>query len=264
MLEHGADTHRMLALADALEAEGRFLDAIEAFSRVNRLHRDGGVERRLVRLRHAAFAQIDRSLPPPVWPPFVPDDPPGVPDQPPALTPDELTPAVLRNGILRHGSVWVRGLVPSGRAARLRHVIDRAIEAQEAVATGMASEETATWWERFDPIRDGDARRVMVRAAQAVFMGDSPRALYEFLETATGEEGATFDWSVSPRTIDRELPGVPIWRPEFEEGDVLFFDHMCLHRTAADEGMTRVRYGIESWFFASSVYPVEGSTPIVV
>lgn len=36
-----------------------------------------------------------------------------------------------------------------------------------------------------------------------------------------------------------------------------------LHRTAAAPGMTDVRYAIESWFFASSVYP-DTSTPLVV
>jgi hypothetical protein len=79
-----------------------------------------------------------------------------------------------------------------------------------------------------------------------------------------GEEGAQFDWTVSNETIARELPGVPIWRPEFEPGDVLMFDHWSLHRTAADEGMTNVRYAIESWFFAPSVYPGDPATMLLV
>ncbi len=79
----------------------------------------------------------------------------------------------------------------------------------------------------------------------------------------TGEPGTFFEWTVSPDTIDRELPGVSVWRPEFEEGDVLFFDHLLLHRTAADRQMSAVRYAIESWFFAPSVYP-RASTPLVV
>jgi hypothetical protein len=32
----------------------------------------------------------------------------------------------------------------------------------------------------------------------------------------TGEPGTYFDWTVSPHTIERELPGAPVWRPEFE------------------------------------------------
>jgi len=80
---------------------------------------------------------------------------------------------------------------------------------------------------------------------------------------ATGETGAGFDWTVSADTIARELPGVSVWRPEFDPGDVLLFDEMILHRTAAAPGMTGLRYAIESWFFAPSVYP-DTSTPLVV
>jgi hypothetical protein len=78
-----------------------------------------------------------------------------------------------------------------------------------------------------------------------------------------GEEGTYFGWTVSPATIARHLPGVPVWRPEFEAGDALFFDHFLVHRTAADPRMTGTRYAIESWFFAPSVYP-RTSTPLVV
>ena len=89
-----------------------------------------------------------------------------------------------------------------------------------------------------------------------------PRRVEDVL--ATGDAGTNYDWSVSMETIDRAFPGVPIWRPEFEPGDVLFFDDRCLHRTAAELGMPNVRYAIESWFFASSVYPTDTSTPLVV
>jgi hypothetical protein len=347
ILEHGLDADRARALANALEADGQLLEAVEALLEANRLRRDVTVERQLVRLRRDAFAHIDRSLPPPAWPPFVPEDRPGATEGgPPAVTAAELTPAVLRNGILRHGSLWVKGLVPPRRAAVLRDAIDRTMEAQEAFAAGTTTPAMAAWCDPLDGIPDGDARRYMIRAGQGVLTVDSPRATYEFLATvrdlgvdrliaaylgerpvlsaekctlrrldpsdpklglanwhqdgsflgagirtvnawfalspcgrdapgmdiipirverllATGEDGATYGWTVSPETIARELPGVPIWRPEFEAGDALFFDHFCLHRTAAEPGMSRLRYGIESWFFAPSVYP-EGSTALVV
>jgi ectoine hydroxylase-related dioxygenase (phytanoyl-CoA dioxygenase family) len=84
---------------------------------------------------------------------------------------------------------------------------------------------------------------------------------------ATGQSGDAetfFDWVVSAETIARELPGVQVWRPEFQAGDVLLFDHVTLHRTANSPAMPNPRYAIESWFFAPSVYPSKGSTPIVV
>jgi len=79
----------------------------------------------------------------------------------------------------------------------------------------------------------------------------------------TGEPGTYFEWTASPETIARELPDAPRWRPAFEAGDVLFFDHLLLHRTAAEPEMPGVRYAIESWWFAASVYP-RTSTPLVV
>jgi hypothetical protein len=80
----------------------------------------------------------------------------------------------------------------------------------------------------------------------------------------TAEPGTYFQWTVSPDTVARELPGVPVWRPEFEAGDALLFDHLLLHRTAAEPGMPGLRYAIESWFFAPSAYPGRGITPLVV
>jgi hypothetical protein len=32
------------------------------------------------------------------------------------------------------------------------------------------------------------------------------------------------------------------------------FDHLCLHRTGTDKGMTNGRYAIETWSFAPSAY----------
>lgn len=45
-----------------------------------------------------------------------------------------------------------------------------------------------------------------------------------------------------------------VTRPIFEPGDALIFDHLNLHRTAIDPGMTRDRYAIEAWFLAPSTY----------
>ena len=340
ILEHGLDAPRARALAEALEADGRLLEAVEAFATANRLQRDPVVERHLVRLRHAAFAQLDRSLPPPSWPPYVPEDGPRAAG-PPQVTPRELTPAVVRNGILRHGCVWVRGLVPPARVARLVETIDRTFDAHDACARGAGHSE---YFDAFEAIPNGEEMRGWIRDGLGVLTADSPRGLHEFLETVrelrldeligsflgerpvlsaekctlrrvdssptiaawhqdgafmgqgirtvnawialsrcgrdapgldvipvrldellpTGEDGAIFDWSVAPQTIAREVAGVAVWRPEFEAGDVLLFDHLCLHRTAVDPGMERLRYAIESWFFAASVYPVGSQTPILV
>ncbi|MDX2170053.1 MAG: phytanoyl-CoA dioxygenase family protein [Deltaproteobacteria bacterium] len=344
ILDLGLTPERALHLAAALEREGRLLPAIEALTAANRMRRDAAVERRLVRLRHAAFAQLDRSLPPPPWPPLVPDDPPGTPPGPLIVTPAELDAGVMRRGLLRHGCILVRGLVPPARARRLRTAVERAFGACAAVMDGAPSSDTAPWYDPLENLPGGDELRFFGRAAQSVLAADSPRTLFEFLETVyesgldrliaaylgerptldikkcvlrqvdwtcqhsiwhqdgaflghgirtvnawfaltdcgrdapgmdlmplrldglvtPGEPGAGFDWAVSADTIARELPGVAPWRPEIGAGDVLLFDHFMLHRTAAAPGMRELRYAIESWFFASSVYPTETSAPLVV
>lgn len=335
------DADRVVDMANAAESEGRLLDAVDLLARASRLRRDAAVERRLVRLRRAAFQTMPHGDPPP-WPPRVPK----VGSGPPEVSPAELTPAVLQNGILHHGSVLVRGLVPRAQVERLRDVIDYAFDAYDETAAGRPTAATAAWYDPFDGVHHAHMRE-WVREGGGVFAADSPRGLQAFLEVAyaagvdrlltayfgerptlsaekttlrridarfwktrmanwhqdgaflgkgirtvdvwfslshcgrdapgmdiipmrvddllaTGDEMTHYDWSVSLATIEAALPGVPIWRPEFEPGDVMFFDDRCLHRTAAELGMPGVRYAIESWFFASSVYPMDTSTPLVI
>jgi hypothetical protein len=78
----------------------------------------------------------------------------------------------------------------------------------------------------------------------------------------TGTDGAKFTWAVGPGAVERAADVAPI-RPEFEAGDVMFFDELLLHRTAVDARMTQPRYAIETWFFAPSAYP-EQYVPLVV
>jgi hypothetical protein len=337
----GLDAERALALAEALEGARELLAAVDALSDANRLRPDVALERRLVRLRRNAFAELARARAPGAWPPGDLGEGP-VATGPLVAKSDELTPRTLARGILRHGCLLVRGLVPPARVARLRDAIDRAFDACDATLARRATPSTAAW---YDPVErvPKNASRTWVRAGQGVLAADSPRAFFELMETvrelgldrliagyfgerpalsiektvlrradarlhesawhqdgaflgrgirtvdtwvalsscgrdapglelmpvrlerllATGQDGTYFEWTVSPETIARELPGLRPWRPEFEEGDALFFDHFLLHRTAAERDMPGVRYAIESWFFAPSVYP-KASTPLAV
>jgi hypothetical protein len=82
----------------------------------------------------------------------------------------------------------------------------------------------------------------------------------------TGTEGAWFKWSVGNRMALR-VASDSVTRPVFEAGDALIFDHLCLHRTAVDPGMTNDRHAIEAWFLAPSTYgamfasPADGFAP---
>ena len=71
-----------------------------------------------------------------------------------------------------------------------------------------------------------------------------------------------FDWAVGPTQVEAAAGDAGILRPEFAPGDVLLFDHLFLHRTAAEPVMTAERHAIESWFFAPSTYP-DGQIPIL-
>jgi len=340
ILSRGLDAGSARTLAEALERAGRHMEAVEAFTLANRCRRDPEIERRLVRLRHTAFREVDRSLPPPAWPPPVPVDGPGTDPGPLVVDAAALTPGVLRRGICRHGCVWARGMVPRGRLERLTETIDRAFEGQRQ--WHLVGRAVPPDFEPFEALSGGLELRAWVRGGLGVLAADSPRALYEFLETihelriaeligshlgervalsaekttlrrvdaspvgaywhqdgaflgtgvrtvnawfalsTCGRDAPGLDvmplrlnhllptgdgvmpWAVSQHTVERKFPGLAAWRPEFEAGDVLFFDHMLLHRTAAQPGMTRLRYGIESWFFAVSAYPGSGQTPILV
>jgi Phytanoyl-CoA dioxygenase (PhyH) len=81
----------------------------------------------------------------------------------------------------------------------------------------------------------------------------------------TGTDGAQFEWAVGPGAVDRVVAfkGLSVFRPVFEPGDALIFDELFLHRTAIDGAMTNVRYAIETWFFAPSLYP-EKYVPVIV
>jgi hypothetical protein len=77
----------------------------------------------------------------------------------------------------------------------------------------------------------------------------------------TGSDGALFNWTIRNETVE-QIAWDAIVRPVFEPGDALLFDHLLLHRTSNQPGMTRVRYAIEAWLAAPSSYPNE-QDPIV-
>ncbi len=72
-------------------------------------------------------------------------------------------------------------------------------------------------------------------------------------ELVQSGEGAFAAWGVKPHVAERVAKGA-IERPVFEPGDALLLDHLTLHRTAVDAGMTNDRYAIETWLFAPSTY----------
>lgn len=333
-----------LAEADRLEAEGRALDAVELLVRANREQASPEIERRLVKARNQAFAELERGRMDPIEQRFAevregiaPLDEMGLP----TVAATNLSAETIADGVLRHGCLLVRGLVPPDRAETLVAGIDRVFDGRDAHAAGAPVEETTPWFEPFEPEPEYATAVAMgrgfVNKGSGTWIADSPRLLFQLLETfedvglrqkisaylgerpaislnkgtlrrvppkggtewwhqdgaflgegirslnvwvaltrcgrdapgmdlvakrlegivEPGRRGADFDWSLSDEEV-RELAGNAIVRPLFEPGDALLFDHLFLHRTGTDPGMTETRYATETWFFAPSAYPDPG------
>jgi hypothetical protein len=175
--------------ADELELGGTLLAAVDALTETNRVRRDPELERRLVRLRHEAFAEIDRSETT-MHPPVAQARPSSV-AVPAVVAPTEITPQSLRSGIVQHGSVHVRRVVPQTRVDDLVDGIDRALNAAESFASGVSRDETTPWFEPFSAHpsypktmnRQLGNRRKFVRESGGVWAADSPRMLFKLFDT---------------------------------------------------------------------------------
>jgi hypothetical protein len=173
-----------LSEAETLVRSGRRLDAIDVLNAANRAARSADVEEQLVRLRYEAFAELSAEKGLDSWPPEAPD-----------LFPDagfveipasEFSTDALRSGILRHGCLAVRGLVPPDRVQLLTDAVDAAMNAcaeWESEPTG----ETGPWFAPFDMGNASTLRpeRRWVTGGGGVWTVDSPRAMFDVLETFT-------------------------------------------------------------------------------
>jgi hypothetical protein len=124
-------------------------DEIEALTAANRANPDRETERRLVRLRHLAGIRLIDDAP--GDPQFVEPHTGGLPaaDPLPEIAAADLTPGLLRAGILRDGCLLARGLVPREQALRLAKQIDRAFDERERHEDGASAAEG--YYEEFAP-----------------------------------------------------------------------------------------------------------------
>ena len=111
---------------------------IERLTEANRSGRDREIERRLLALRHLAGVRLTESDAAAEYPAA---DYAGLPNGGglPEFAPGELTPELLRAGILRDGCVLVRGLVDREAALALAAQIDRVFAARAAFEAGSRS-----------------------------------------------------------------------------------------------------------------------------
>jgi Phytanoyl-CoA dioxygenase (PhyH) len=190
------------ARAEEFRRAGRSLEAIDELSAANRNFADPHIERCLVRLRHAAWAELDRTPPVKAATKEVPDlfeGETGIPE----LAASELTAVLIRSAVQHHGSLVVRGLFSPECCARLRNDIDRSWEAFERFR---ATRQTDPAW--FDPM-ETDAYGLTMRdrsilmAGGTGYVADSPRLMFDLLEAfdAAGVKRIVGDYFGEPPAL---------------------------------------------------------------
>ncbi len=172
------------AVAELRSPEEMF-EEIEALTRQNRERRDPAIERRILLLRHRAGAGLaDPDAEPPASPePDFGALPAVNGDGLPAVRPDQLTPGLLRAGILRQGCLLIRGAIEPGDATEMAAEIERAFQAREAFLAGRGAGEDG-YYEEFEPDAQYDlaAERSWVTGGGGIWGADSPRLLFDVLE----------------------------------------------------------------------------------
>jgi hypothetical protein len=163
-----------------LEAEdcvrgGDLLAAMDVLTAANRLHADSTRERRLVELRHLAVSQLDGERGRTTWPPEFPDPFPSA--RLPEVGAEDVTVERVGGGILHHGAVLVRGLIPPSGVERLVYCIDRSLQGVAAKRAGTSTEADAEWFTPF-----GRRGMAIGEGTEWVRVIDSPRSTFEVAE----------------------------------------------------------------------------------
>jgi hypothetical protein len=171
-----------VALAERPEGtESELLAEIEALTEANRAERSTDNERRLLELRNAlGIRRIqspgDAKHPEPDFPALPEAE--GLPE----IAAADVTPALLRAGILRDGCLLVRGLVPRGDALRFAGMIDRAFEERERHDSGESFDDA--FYSEFapDPTVGEQIGRPWIKMGGGVLAVDAPSLSFAMFE----------------------------------------------------------------------------------
>ena len=156
------------------------LEEIERLTAANRAEPDRAIERRLLRLRHAAgIRRLETADGRGDYPR------PDTVALPAGTLPDirrgDLTPALLRAGILRDGCLLVRGLVDRDDALAFAREVDRACAERDALDAGRPA--APGYYEEFVPGEPFEvAVRPWIKEGGGILAADSPKLACRMLE----------------------------------------------------------------------------------
>jgi hypothetical protein len=168
--------------ADFSGSTSELLDEIDELTAANAEHRDVENDRRLLWLRHlAGMRALDEARGGADF--AAPDAGALAPGDPlPEFTRAELTPGLLRAGILRDGCVLVRGLIDPEPALAFAERIDLSFAACDAFLAGAEPDEG--YYEEFRPhlLSKGVLGRDWIQASGGVLAADSPSVAVEMFD----------------------------------------------------------------------------------
>jgi hypothetical protein len=178
--KHRAET----AVADQPQDVEAMFAEIDELTRRNREHRDPELERRILSLRHRSGAELtdpDAEQPPIAEPDFGALPAAGNSGLP-IVEPGQITPELLRAGILTHGCLHVRGVVAEQEASQLIEEMDRTFAGREAFLAGSPTGDG--YYEEFQPQPpyDLNAERAWVTGGGGIWLADSPRVTFSVLD----------------------------------------------------------------------------------
>jgi hypothetical protein len=167
----------------ARPAPDELLAEIQKLTAENRESRSTATEARLITLRHLAGIGLTEAAN--GRPDFASPDPASLPTVAqglPEIDAADLTPELLRAGILRDGCLLVRGLVGRDEALHFADQIDRAFEERETHDQGGQSADG--YYEEFTPEEgfEGMASRSWIKQGGGVLAVDSPMLSFEMID----------------------------------------------------------------------------------
>jgi hypothetical protein len=175
------------ALAEALTGDfpggdEELFTEIERLTEASRGSRTPASERRLLHLRNlAGIRRLEHPVEDPRHPEPDFDALPAV-DGLPEIAAGDVTPELLRAGILRHGCLLVRGLVPRRQAVRFAGRIERSFVERDRYESGQKWDDGYYYGFEPDPRVGAEFQRHWVRSGGGVLAVDSPQLSFEMFE----------------------------------------------------------------------------------